>query len=95
MLEKLFFVDLFFGNNRSYNKAELVEECVHGVTTEESREALRNCGGDVARAVQSLKVEQLYNICRFSKDECQRILDKCKWNLESASRYVLRRPHPH
>lgn len=76
-------------------KIKEVEECVHGVTTEESREALRNCGGDVARAVQSLKVEQLYNICRFSKDECQRILDKCKWNLESASRYVLRRPHPH
>ncbi|KAM5126677.1 activated CDC42 kinase 1-like isoform 1-T2 [Mantella aurantiaca] len=76
-------------------KIKEVEERVHGVTTEESREALRTYGGDVTRAVQALKVEQLYNISRYSKEECQRILDKCKWNLETASRYVLRRLQPH
>nr|DBA29611.1 TPA: hypothetical protein GDO54_005682 [Pyxicephalus adspersus] len=82
-------------DNDLQKKIKEVEERVHGVTTEESREALRTFGGDVTRAVQALKVEQLYNISRYSKDECQRILEKCKWNLEAASRYVLRRPQPH
>lgn len=72
-----------------------VEERVHGVTTEESRDALRSYGGDVTRAVQALKVEQLYNVSRHSKEDCRRILEKCQWNLEAASRYVLRRAlHP-
>ncbi|XP_040271345.1 non-receptor tyrosine-protein kinase TNK1 isoform X2 [Bufo bufo] len=76
-------------------KVKEVEERVHGVTTEESRGALRSYGGDVSRAVQSLKVEQLYNVSRHSKEDCRRILEKCQWNLEAASRYVLRRAlHP-
>ncbi|CAN2391245.1 negative regulation of Ras protein signal transduction [Pristimantis euphronides] len=76
-------------------KIKEVEDRVHGVTTEESRDALRSYGGDVARAVQVLKVEQLYNVSRHSKDECRRILEKCQWSLEAASRYVLRRVlHP-
>ncbi|XP_075703497.1 non-receptor tyrosine-protein kinase TNK1 isoform X1 [Rhinoderma darwinii] len=76
-------------------KVKEVEERVHGVTTDECRDALRSFGGDVSRAVQALKVEQLYNVSRHSKEECRRILDKCQWNLEAASRYVLRRAlHP-
>ncbi|KAG9463797.1 hypothetical protein GDO78_021057 [Eleutherodactylus coqui] len=76
-------------------KVKEVEDRVHGVTTEESREALRSYGGDVSRAVQALKVEQLYNVSRHSKEECRRILDKCQWSLEAASRYVLHRAlHP-
>ncbi|KAM4037431.1 activated CDC42 kinase 1-like isoform 3-T3 [Anomaloglossus baeobatrachus] len=76
-------------------KVKEVEERVHGVTTEESRDALRSFAGDVGRAVQALKVEQLYNVSRHSKDDCRRILEKCQWNLEAASRYVLRRAlHP-
>ncbi|KAM3909936.1 non-receptor tyrosine-protein kinase TNK1 [Leptodactylus fuscus] len=76
-------------------KVKEVEERVHGVTTDESRDALRNYGGDVTRAVQALKVEQLYNVSRHSKEDCRRILEKCQWNLEAASRYVLRRAlHP-
>ncbi|XP_069807992.1 non-receptor tyrosine-protein kinase TNK1-like isoform X3 [Dendropsophus ebraccatus] len=76
-------------------KVKEVEERVHGVTTEESRDALRRYSGDVTRAVQALKVEQLYNVSRHSKEDCRRILEKCQWNLESASRYVLRRAlHP-
>ncbi|XP_068129920.1 non-receptor tyrosine-protein kinase TNK1 isoform X2 [Hyperolius riggenbachi] len=75
-------------------KIKEVEERVHGVTTEECREALRVFNGDVNRAIQALKVEQLYNISRYSKEECRRVLDKCKWNLEAASRYVLRRAQP-
>lgn len=76
-------------------KVKEVEERVHGVTTDESRDALRSYGGDVTRAVQALKVEQLYNVSRHSKEECRRILEKCQWNLAAASRYVLRKPlHP-
>uniref|UniRef100_A0A8C5P799 Non-specific protein-tyrosine kinase n=1 Tax=Leptobrachium leishanense TaxID=445787 RepID=A0A8C5P799_9ANUR len=72
-------------------KMKEVEERVHGVTTEECRDALRANSGDVMRAVQALKVEQLYNLSRYTKDECRRILDKNQWSLELASRYVLRR----
>lgn len=79
------------GEMEFQKKIKEVEERVHGVTTEECREALRAHSGDVMRSVQALKVEQLYNLSRFSKDECRRILDKCQWSLESASRYVLRR----
>ncbi|KAM4675352.1 non-receptor tyrosine-protein kinase TNK1 isoform 2-T2 [Discoglossus pictus] len=81
------------GESELQRKIKEVEERVHGVTTEESRDALRAHSGDVGRAVQALKVEQLYNVSRHSKDDCRRILEKCQWNLESASRYVLRRAH--
>ncbi|KAM9312396.1 non-receptor tyrosine-protein kinase TNK1 [Gastrophryne carolinensis] len=83
------------GDGDLQRKVKEVEERVHGVTTEESCDALRTYGGDVKRAVQALKVEQLYNVSRYSKEECRRILEKCQWNLEAASRYVLRRAHPH
>ncbi|XP_063305900.1 non-receptor tyrosine-protein kinase TNK1-like isoform X2 [Pelobates fuscus] len=79
------------GENEFQKKIKDVEDRVHGVTTEECRDALRSHSGDVTRAVQTLKVEQLYNLSRYTKDECRRILDKCQWSLESASRYVLRR----
>ncbi|XP_075062234.1 non-receptor tyrosine-protein kinase TNK1 [Mixophyes fleayi] len=82
------------GESDLQRKLKEVEERVHGVTTEESREALRAYGGDVTRAVQALKVEQLYNVSRHSKEECRRILEKCQWNLAAASRYVLRRMMP-
>ncbi|XP_053318674.1 non-receptor tyrosine-protein kinase TNK1 [Spea bombifrons] len=81
------------GESEFQRKVKEVEDRVHGATTEESREALRVHAGDVTRAVQALKVEQLYNVSRHTKDDCRRILDKCQWNLEAASRYVLRRAH--
>ncbi|KAM4687191.1 non-receptor tyrosine-protein kinase TNK1-like [Rhinophrynus dorsalis] len=81
------------GDSDIQRKIKEVEERVHGVTTEESREALRAHSGDVMRAVQALKMEQLYNVSRHTKDECRRILEKCHWDLEAASRYVLRRAH--
>ncbi|XP_063806487.1 non-receptor tyrosine-protein kinase TNK1 [Pseudophryne corroboree] len=82
------------GESDLQRKVKEVEERVHGVTTEECREALRTYSGDVTRAVHALKVEQLYNVSRHSKEECRRILEKCQWNLEAASRYVLRRVLP-
>ncbi|KAM8974306.1 non-receptor tyrosine-protein kinase TNK1 isoform 2-T2 [Pelodytes ibericus] len=81
------------GDGDLQKKMKEMEDRVHGVTTEECREALRAHSGDVQRAIQALKVEQLYNVSRHTKDECRRILDKCQWNLEAASRYVLRRAH--
>ncbi|OCT59616.1 non-receptor tyrosine-protein kinase TNK1 [Xenopus laevis] len=72
-------------------KIKEVEERVHGVTTEECRKALHSSSGNVGRAIQALKMEQLYNVGGHSKEECQQILEKYQWNLEAASRYVLRK----
>ncbi|XP_018109382.1 non-receptor tyrosine-protein kinase TNK1 isoform X2 [Xenopus laevis] len=72
-------------------KIKEVEDRVHGVTTQECREALRNSSGNVGRAIQALKMQQLYNVGRNSKEDCRRILEKCQWDLEAASRYVLRK----
>ncbi|KAE8620724.1 hypothetical protein XENTR_v10010438 [Xenopus tropicalis] len=77
--------------NELQRKIKEVEERVHGVTTEECREALSNSSGNVPRAIQALKMEQLYNVGRNSKEDCRRILEKCQWDLEAASRYVLRK----
>ncbi|CAJ0958183.1 unnamed protein product [Ranitomeya imitator] len=63
--------------------------------------SLRSFGGDIGQRGAGSEgewgpVEQLYNVSRHSKEDCRRILEKCQWNLEAASRYVLRRAlHPH
>ncbi|XP_040203143.1 activated CDC42 kinase 1-like [Rana temporaria] len=66
-----------------------VEEQVHGVTPEKCQEALRFFGGDVTRAVQHLKVVQLYNVTRYSKEECRQLLEKFNWNVEAASLHII------
>ncbi|KAK9398371.1 non-receptor tyrosine-protein kinase TNK1-like [Crotalus adamanteus] len=72
-------------------KIKEVEERVHGVTTEECLEALRMNSWEVPKTVQLLKVHQLFNLSSLSWDECRRILEKHRWNLAMASRYVLSR----
>ncbi|XP_026546227.1 non-receptor tyrosine-protein kinase TNK1-like [Notechis scutatus] len=72
-------------------KIKEVEDRVHGVTTEECLEALRMNGWEVPKTVQLLKVHQLFNLSSLSWDECRRILEKHRWNLAMASRYVLSR----
>ncbi|XP_070623435.1 non-receptor tyrosine-protein kinase TNK1 isoform X2 [Erythrolamprus reginae] len=72
-------------------KIKEVEERVHGVTTEECLEALRTNAWEVPKTVQLLKVHQLFNLSSLSWDECRRILEKHRWNLAGASRYVLSR----
>ncbi|XP_058036317.1 non-receptor tyrosine-protein kinase TNK1 [Ahaetulla prasina] len=72
-------------------KIKEVEERVHGVTTEECLEALRMNAWEVPKTVQLLKVHQLFNLSSLSWDECRRILEKHRWNLAMASRYVLSR----
>ncbi|XP_067411773.1 non-receptor tyrosine-protein kinase TNK1 [Emydura macquarii macquarii] len=79
------------GGSDMERKIKEVEEKVHGVTVEECREALRLYGWDTQRAVQALKVDQLFHVSPHSRDECRRILEKHRWNLAMASRYVLSR----
>uniref|UniRef100_A0ACB8EX51 Uncharacterized protein n=2 Tax=Sphaerodactylus townsendi TaxID=933632 RepID=A0ACB8EX51_9SAUR len=72
-------------------KIKEIQERVHGVTTEECREALRLHSWDPQKATQMLKVEQLFHISSHSREECRRILERHRWNLAMASRYVLGR----
>uniref|UniRef100_A0A3P9PFW8 non-specific protein-tyrosine kinase n=1 Tax=Poecilia reticulata TaxID=8081 RepID=A0A3P9PFW8_POERE len=67
-----------------------VMEAVHGVTTEEVQSALQCNDWNPVRAQQQLKVEQLYSLSLCSADMCVKILTKHQWNLEHASRYLLR-----
>ncbi|XP_018430436.1 PREDICTED: non-receptor tyrosine-protein kinase TNK1-like [Nanorana parkeri] len=75
-------------------KIREVEERVHGVTPEKCQEALRFYGGDVPRAVQHVKVVHLYNMSRYTKEHCRRILEQYNWNLEAASNYILQHRNP-
>ncbi|XP_076015668.1 non-receptor tyrosine-protein kinase TNK1 isoform X2 [Genypterus blacodes] len=67
-----------------------VMEAVHGVTTEEVHSALRRNEWNPMRAQQQLKLEQLYSLSLCSKEDCMRILSKYQWNLQHASRYLIR-----
>lgn len=67
-----------------------VMEAVHGVTTEEVHAALHRNEWNPVRAEQQLKLEQLYSLSLCSKEECVKILSKYQWNLQLASRYLLR-----
>ncbi|KAK1790750.1 hypothetical protein P4O66_014613 [Electrophorus voltai] len=66
-----------------------VQEAVHGVTTEECREALHNHSWNVQKAVHHLKVEQLFCLGLKTRVECHKILETCDWNLELASTQLL------
>ncbi|XP_060137908.1 non-receptor tyrosine-protein kinase TNK1 [Zootoca vivipara] len=72
-------------------KIKEVEDRVHGATTEECHEALRASSWDVQKASQLLKVNQLFHMSSHSWEECRWILEKHRWNLAMASRYVLSR----
>uniref|UniRef100_A0AAY5EYF3 Activated CDC42 kinase 1 n=1 Tax=Electrophorus electricus TaxID=8005 RepID=A0AAY5EYF3_ELEEL len=65
------------------------EQTVHGVTTEECREALHNHSWNVQKAVHHLKVEQLFCLGLKTRVECHKILETCDWNLELASTQLL------
>ncbi|XP_071755110.1 non-receptor tyrosine-protein kinase TNK1 [Centroberyx gerrardi] len=67
-----------------------VMEAVHGVTIEEVHSALRRNDWNPTRAEQQLKLEQLYSLSLCSREDCLRILSKYQWNLQLASRYLIR-----
>ncbi|XP_077445070.1 non-receptor tyrosine-protein kinase TNK1 isoform X2 [Stigmatopora argus] len=67
-----------------------VMDAVHGVTTEEAHGALQRNDWNPLRAEQQLKLEQLYSLSLCSKEDCLRLLDRYQWNLQLASRYLIR-----
>ncbi|KAI3376409.1 hypothetical protein L3Q82_016889 [Scortum barcoo] len=67
-----------------------VMEAVHGVTIEEVCIALQRNEWNPVRAEQQLKLEQLYSLSLCSKEDCLRILSRYQWNLQLASRYLIR-----
>ncbi|KAK1168634.1 activated CDC42 kinase 1-like isoform X4 [Acipenser oxyrinchus oxyrinchus] len=74
---------------RSTDKIRLVQETVHGVTMEECQTALQNHCWNVQKAVQYLKVEQLFCLGLKTRAECLKILETYDWNLELASSQLL------
>ncbi|KAL4631067.1 activated CDC42 kinase 1-like isoform X5 [Arapaima gigas] len=74
---------------RTFDRVKLVQEAVHGVTTEECHTALQKHSWNVQKAVQFLKVEQLFGLGRRTRVECLRLLEKHNWNLELASTQLL------
>ncbi|KAM6389238.1 activated CDC42 kinase 1 isoform 4-T4 [Pluvialis apricaria] len=74
---------------RPTDKIRLVQDTVHGVTTEECQAALQNHGWSVQRAIQYLKVEQLFCLGLKSRVECHRVLEMFDWNLAQASSHLL------
>ncbi|XP_031757306.1 activated CDC42 kinase 1 isoform X4 [Xenopus tropicalis] len=66
-----------------------VQDTVHGVTTEECQTALQNHGWNVQKAVQYLKVEQLFCLGLKTRIECHKVLEMFDWNLETASSHLL------
>ncbi|KAJ8008191.1 hypothetical protein DPEC_G00102200 [Dallia pectoralis] len=76
-------------NNRATAMVQVME-AVHGVTNEEVRNALRRNDWNPVKAQQQLKVEQLYSLSLCSRDDCFRILSRHQWDLQMASRYLIR-----
>ncbi|XP_059211114.1 non-receptor tyrosine-protein kinase TNK1 [Centropristis striata] len=67
-----------------------VMEAVHGATIEEVRTALQRNDWNPVRAEQQLKLEQLYSLSLCSREDCLRVLTRYQWNLQLASRYLIR-----
>ncbi|XP_072264381.1 activated CDC42 kinase 1 isoform X4 [Pyxicephalus adspersus] len=76
-------------NFRPSEKIRLVQDMVHGVTTEECQAALQNHGWNVQKAIQYLKVEQLFCLGLKTRMECHKVLETFDWNLETASSHLL------
>nr|XP_028587733.1 activated CDC42 kinase 1 isoform X2 [Podarcis muralis] len=74
---------------RPSEKIRLVQETVHGVTTEECHTALQNHSWNVQKAIQYLKVEQLFCLGLKTRLECHKVLEMFDWNLEQASSHLL------
>uniref|UniRef100_F6V8I3 Activated CDC42 kinase 1 n=1 Tax=Ornithorhynchus anatinus TaxID=9258 RepID=F6V8I3_ORNAN len=74
---------------RPADKIQMVQATVHGVTTEECQAALQSHGWNVQRAVQYLKVEQLFCLGLRPRLECHKVLEMFDWNLEQAGGHLL------
>ncbi|XP_052010415.1 activated CDC42 kinase 1-like [Xyrauchen texanus] len=67
-----------------------VQVAVHGVTREEVQRALHRNDWNPTRAEQHLKTDQLYYMNQCSREECQKILARYNWDLQTAGRYLFR-----
>lgn len=67
-----------------------VQEAVHGVTSEEVQRALHRNEWNPARAEQQLKTDQLFYMNQCSREECQKLLARYNWDLQLASRHIIR-----
>ncbi|XP_056599824.1 tyrosine kinase, non-receptor, 2b isoform X3 [Triplophysa dalaica] len=81
--------DGYFSRADTHDKLLLVQEAVHGVTIEECQTALQNHSWNVQKAVQYLKVEQLFCLGLKTRLECHNMLEMYDWNLELASTQLL------
>ncbi|KAM9836460.1 non-receptor tyrosine-protein kinase TNK1 [Aulostomus maculatus] len=79
-----------YGPQSRDSRISQVMDAVHGVTTEEVQSALQRCDWNPMRAEQQLKFEQLYSLSLCSKEDCLRILARYQWNLQLASRCLIR-----
>ncbi|AWP04485.1 putative activated CDC42 kinase 1 [Scophthalmus maximus] len=77
------------GGGNTADRVKMVQDAVHGVTIEECQAALHNHNWNVQKAVQYLKVEQLFCLGLRSRSECLKLLEMCDWNLEVASTHML------
>uniref|UniRef100_A0A1A7XMW6 non-specific protein-tyrosine kinase n=1 Tax=Iconisemion striatum TaxID=60296 RepID=A0A1A7XMW6_9TELE len=73
----------------SLDRVKMVQEAVHGVTIEECQDALQNHNWNVQKAVNYLKVEQLFCLGLRSRADCLKLLEMCDWDLEMASTQML------
>ncbi|XP_037532182.1 non-receptor tyrosine-protein kinase TNK1 [Nematolebias whitei] len=80
----------YYAQNAKESFVAQVMEAVHGVTTEEVQSALQRNEWNPVRAEQQLKVEQLYLLSLCSKEDCFKILSRHQWDLQQASRYLIR-----
>ncbi|CAN9509660.1 unnamed protein product [Ophioblennius macclurei] len=67
-----------------------IMESVHGVTIEQVQKALHRNEWNHIRAEQHLKLEQLYSLSLCSWEDCLKILTRYQWNLQLASRYLIK-----
>ncbi|XP_077204161.1 activated CDC42 kinase 1 isoform X2 [Paroedura picta] len=88
-LQKIIYDGSGAESSRPSEKIRLVQETVHGVTTEECQVALQNHGWNVQKAIQYLKVEQLFCLGLKTRQECHKVLEMFDWNLEQASSHLL------
>ncbi|XP_060718106.1 activated CDC42 kinase 1 [Tachysurus vachellii] len=73
----------------TYSSVKQVQEAVHGVTVEECQTALQSHGWNIQKAIEYLKVEQLFRLGLKTRPECVEVLQRCSWNLERASTQML------
>ncbi|XP_060756795.1 activated CDC42 kinase 1 [Neoarius graeffei] len=73
----------------TYSSVKQVQEAVHGVTVEECQTALQSHGWNIQKAIEYLKVEQLFRLGLKTRLECVEVLQRCSWNLEHASTQML------